>query len=90
MAKPSCKAWVSKGLLWNLTPAVLMQGLRANPMRDCAARQKPMTATATRMVKAIWHDYFVRTGNKLPGDSFKRSFMCSLAILAFCITLRPA
>ena len=28
-----------------------------------------MTATATRMVKAIWHAYFVRTGNRLPGDS---------------------
>ena len=28
-----------------------------------------MTATATRMVKAIWHAYFVRTGNHLPGDS---------------------
>ena len=36
-------------------------------MRDCAARAKPMTATATRMVKAIWHAYFVRTGNQLPG-----------------------
>lgn len=38
-------------------------------MRDQSARQKPMTATATRMVKAIWHAYFVRTGNRLPGDS---------------------
>lgn len=36
-------------------------------MRDHAARQKPMTATATRMVKAIWHAYFVRTGIQLPG-----------------------
>ena len=36
-------------------------------MRDHAARQKPMTATATSMVKAIWHAYFVRTGIQLPG-----------------------
>ncbi|CAL5224063.1 g6688 [Coccomyxa viridis] len=48
-------------------PKARVRGLRANPMRHHAARQKPMTATATRMVKAIWHAYFVRTGIQLPG-----------------------
>jgi hypothetical protein len=36
------------------------KGLRANPMRDRASvRAKPMTATATAMVKAIWRAYFL-------------------------------
>lgn len=37
----------------------LRGGLNRNPMRDRAAgRQKPMTATATAMVKGIWASYF--------------------------------
>ena len=44
-------------------------------MRDHAARQKPMTATATRMVKAIWHAYFVRTGIQLPGGILGDEFI---------------
>ena len=39
------------------------KGLRANPLRDRAAgRGKPMTATATTMVKAIWQSYFLAPG----------------------------
>ncbi|KAK9918243.1 hypothetical protein WJX75_002529 [Coccomyxa subellipsoidea] len=46
-----------------------VRGLRANPMRDRAhIRMKPMTATATTMVKAIWRAYFMRTGQFLAGD----------------------
>lgn len=47
-----------------------VRGLRANPMRDRASvRMKPMTATATTMVKAIWKAYFVRTGQQqAPGS----------------------
>ena len=49
-------------------------------MRDHAARQKPMTATATRMVKAIWHAYFVRTGIQLPGETPVRLDVSQLCI----------
>ena len=39
--------------------AARVRGLRANPMRDRAsARAKPMTATATAMVRAVWESYF--------------------------------
>lgn len=49
-------------------PKARMRGLRANPMRDHAhIRMKPMTATATTMVKAIWRSYFYRTGQVLAG-----------------------
>ena len=41
--------------------------VNANPMRDRAAgRAKPMTATATRMVKAIWASYFTPVGAAAP------------------------
>ncbi|BDA51554.1 DNA (cytosine-5)-methyltransferase 1B [Coccomyxa sp. Obi] len=50
-------------------PKARVRGLRANPMRDRAhVRMKPMTATATTMVKAIWRSYFNRTGQVLAGD----------------------
>jgi len=40
-------------------PAARVRGLRANPMRDRAsARAKPMTATATAMVRTVWQSYF--------------------------------
>ena len=46
-------------------------------MRNHAARQKPMTATATHMVKAIWHAYFVRTGIvQLPGGFILSGYKC--------------
>lgn len=49
-------------------PKIRVRGLRANPMRDRAhIRMKPMTATATTMVKAIWRSYFNRTGQLLAG-----------------------
>ena len=49
-------------------PKARLRGLRANPMRDRAhIRMKPMTATATTMVKAIWRTYFNRTGQLLAG-----------------------
>lgn len=49
-------------------PQAKTRGVRANPMRDRASvRQKPMTATATAMVKAIWRAYFLRTGQAAPG-----------------------
>ena len=49
-------------------PKARVRGLRANPMRDRAhIRMKPMTATATTMVKAIWRAYFMRTGQLLAG-----------------------
>lgn len=39
--------------------AARLRGLRANPMRDRASgRAKPMTATATAMVRAVWQSYF--------------------------------
>ncbi len=48
-------------------PAARMRGLRANPMRDRAsARAKPMTATATAMVRTVWQSYF-KTGAPADG-----------------------
>ncbi len=45
-------------------------------MRDRASvRMKPMTATATTMVKAIWRAYFVRTGQQqAPGKAISDLF----------------
>ncbi|DBB09374.1 TPA: hypothetical protein ACH3X3_007949 [Trebouxia sp. C0006] len=39
------------------------KSVNRNPMQDraCGARAKPMTATATSMVKAIWQSYFPST-----------------------------
>ncbi|KAL0027901.1 hypothetical protein WJX79_001540 [Trebouxia sp. C0005] len=39
------------------------KSVNRNPMKDraCGARAKPMTATATSMVKAIWQSYFPST-----------------------------
>jgi len=46
----------------------------ANPMRTRAAtglRAKPMPATATRMVKAVWHNYFF--GNSVAAQLAKQA-----------------
>ena len=39
-----------------------------------------MTATATRMVKAIWHAYFVRTGIQLPGGISVRLHLVNITL----------
>lgn len=45
--------------LYMASKAKLRGGLNRNPMRERAGgRPKPMTATATTMVKGIWASYF--------------------------------
>lgn len=65
-----------------------VRGLRANPMRDRAhIRMKPMTATATTMVKAIWRAYFMRTGQLLAGACLPlpATYVCWLSLVGVIV-----
>ncbi|KAK9839549.1 hypothetical protein WJX84_009779 [Apatococcus fuscideae] len=55
--------------LYVLPKRQLLKAVNRNPMRDRAtAKAKPMTATATNMVKAVWASYF-KTAEQSGGEA---------------------